>query len=68
MDVLWLAFAGVWERPALTRSTSFNVASLFDEDLNKAIHKPTPCSIPLRAYIAIVRFVPKYFVKHESRW
>jgi hypothetical protein len=50
-----VGIAGVWDRSALTRSTSFDVA--FDEDLNKAIHKSR--HVPsLRAYIAIVRFVP----------
>lgn len=50
-----VGIAGAWERSALTRSTSFDVA--FDEDLNKAIHKSRPFP-SLRAYIAIVRFVP----------
>jgi hypothetical protein len=50
-----VGIAGVWDRSALTRSTSFDVT--FDEDLNKAIHKSRP--VPsIRAYTAIVRAVP----------
>ena len=50
-----VGIAGVWDRSALTRSTSFDVA--FDEDLNKAIHKSRP--VPsIRAYTTTVRAVP----------
>jgi hypothetical protein len=37
--------------------------SLFDEDLNKAIQKSRHVPF-LRAYIAIIRFVANFFVKH----